>query len=1009
MKKIKRLEHWRLILLALVILPGSALKVSSEVLPVPEKSQALISVRTGEIASYPLIIQYRPERAIGSAGKGWAWSLDASLKQEKELPLIKISAYCNELLFLFDEKGNFSTNPATPGKLEWVNGDFNFTANTGERLYFSKDGNLKSIQHRNGNTAQINYDGKKRIKGWELKSDRIENVSFDDMLSMQSSDSGSSGNGKIDWDEHGRIKKIKNQDGIFEFKYEKELLCGISKNGKEYWFCAYDLKGRPNKINEGGRVYSLSYDEKGRLKQLQEEDGEDILLEYGTQLSDREINVWRLPAGVRTRYMISDDKKEMFIEEGPIGEKPDIFVKEDIATRIRMVETLQGDRFVMYPLPGGAFRVVSNQRGSIPKVTRVELDKLVTVNGSGAELYREMTLPSKFDRVSSSEFKNIGLVRRFDRKIVRMAAAKKTTALLKYNPEDRLESIAFPGGGTTSLSYDGEGRVKKIINADGMATCYSYGDSGKKVTEKLPDGTENCTWYLAENIPSRRLESNKRDTVYSYSDSGELSQVEMKGFDTQNYYLSPEEDLSSFNSKIFGEYIFKELEEGKVARIDSSGRAVFYFYDENGLTNLIKDENDKVLASCEFNQYRQPVKSKSSALSRELEYDKYGRLSKEKYPDWGIDLKYRYNPLGRVEMVTDNLGNTIRYVSDQVGLLNTLSDSKAGEFKLKYGWFGLPVELTRPNGIKTIWSYDNCGRLTACKHVLPGGKSIDYRYSYDSVGNIVQVKDSGNGSLEISYDGLSQVNGVKSSGSNLKVSYDNWGNVLQYGKEKVAYQVAGLPVKYGDFEVSCDPLAGVVRSGKGKDQTSFSYDWKNRLSEMVEKGQKSRWGYGPQGELASFEGAGKAKSFIYALGSLYAVKDKQGMTRYLNLPENDYCLAVIRPDGKVEYPLCEPSGSIVQLTDSKGNITGSRKFDVFGNPLGKDNLKLDTGAFGKLSFADGRILFIDGRAWSLPLLRALSVPVVEPGQTGLSDINMLSYLQGNPLSMINIFNARDNL
>ena len=82
-----------------------------------------------------------------------------------------------------------------------------------------------------------------------------------------------------------------------------------------------------------------------------------------------------------------------------------------------------------------------------------------------------------------------------------------------------------------------------------------------------------------------------------------------------------------------------------------------------------------------------------------------------------------------------------------------------GEVQL--GW----VELLRPNGMKTTWTYDDASRLVSMTHVKSNGDNIlSIAYEYDSAGNRTAITYTGahplSGRHVYAYDSLNRLIGA---------------------------------------------------------------------------------------------------------------------------------------------------------------------------------------------------------------------------------------------------------
>ncbi|PJZ70254.1 hypothetical protein CH373_12445 [Leptospira perolatii] len=212
---------------------------------------------------------------------------------------------------------------------------------------------------------------------------------------------------------------------------------------------------------------------------------------------------------------------------------------------------------------------------------------------------------------------------------------------------------------------------------------------------------------------------------------------------------------------------------------------------------------------------RRPTKTVSLAASANettsvLTYDSKGNLTKNvtSYTGSGLPstspriLEYSYDSYGNTTQEKDSSGSPSRGTNlvydSQLHQFVTERSSFGGSISfttrstIDYGSaFGLPLQITDPNGNKTYNTYDNYGRLTQVRADTDSGTSVIGSYSYHSSFPLgaKTILPSGTSAPDFAYkkysDGLGRTIYTVKSGSNGqyvrsgRVVYDSDGRVVR--------------------------------------------------------------------------------------------------------------------------------------------------------------------------------------------------------------------------------------
>jgi YD repeat-containing protein len=957
----------------------------------------------GNVSGYKLqcVNSALTAKATGSLGTGWIFSLDASLKASPDAQAVLVSAFSKNFSFLQAPDGTYKPIPGTTGALDRLEEEFYLTSE-GIKLHFSKDGVLKSVQDKSGDSCVFSFDGKGRLSGWTLKSDKTVDVSFDDNLGMNS---GSSENGKIEWGKEGLINSISGKKLDLRFSYENGKLKGAVSSSGRKWSFAYDDKFRIAKFAEPGKTCSITYDADGRAASLESSTGEAQYFKYAAGKDADTVKVWNSATERETVY--TTNPKTLIVIESKIYSPPETTLLIDREKGTAGYSTADGNTYSLVRKPDDSTEFRSLIKGSIPMLMTITPDEMVVRNEAGKELYREKTAVSRFISGNVGEFKANGLLKDSSGNVLEMISGGNTIATFKYDNAGLLKEIISPSEKViASLKYDDGGRLLSITNAVGDKTSYRHDALNRSITVIAADGTEKQYYFDEGGRPVKTVYPMGKEIRYGYGKDGMVSSVESPGFDLQEYYNSYDGSKSYLSSTLSGRWDFRSVDDGKfVVRASPDSLMTNFCYDGNKRLYATTDEKGQALAVCKYDKAGNLANFANAGVKYDFSYDNLGRRSSVKELNSGYGMSYTYSGLGAVCGIRDSDKDVTDYLYDSAGRPLEITSARAGKFTVKYNSIGMPALLSRPNGVKTKWEYDEMGRLSRQSNKFPDEKdNFSLSYKYDNVGNIHEITSSKDGLTSIKYDHLAQLSGIKAGKEGeQKIEYDKFGNLLRYGNAKAEFKANGL-VKFSEIlEYSCDDYARIKSAKSGKDILDLKYDRDNRLDSVFSNGKEFlSFGYDNRGRLAISREGGIPTRYFYSFGYLCAAvsPDRKETVKYVNSPITGECLALIRADGKVEYPLTDPSGTVTHLTNEKGAITSVRQFEIIGLTKGEDKMRVAMGYCGNIQFLNGRITFIDGIAFLTQAARAMSVRAPVPEERALKSYNPLSMLNANPFDRI---------
>jgi RHS repeat-associated protein len=322
-------------------------------------------------------------------------------------------------------------------------------------------------------------------------------------------------------------------------------------------------------------------------------------------------------------------------------------------------------------------------------------------------------------------------------------------------------------------------------------------------------------------------------------------------------------------------------------------------------------------------------------------YDSLDRLTSKATPEG--TLSYTYDAAGHVASITSSNSNgaSVSYSYDGLNRLSTVVDNRLGSTtSYSYDPASNLATATYPNGLKSTFTYDPLNRLTA----LNAG-TASYSYQLGLTGNRTQATEGNGRTLQWSYDGIyrltneavsadpSNVNGsvaysldpvgnrssaVSSLGT---VPSGNWTYNADDEVSTETYDNNGNTLTTGGKTLTYDAENHLTGMSVGGTTVSIVYDaFGNRVAKTV-NGVTTKYlvedDVNPTGLPQVMEEiAGSAVQRVYAYG-LQRISEDQ-------VVNNAWTVSFYGYDG---------AGSVRQLTNTAGTVTGTYEYDAFGNSV----------------------------------------------------------------------------
>ena len=325
------------------------------------------------------------------------------------------------------------------------------------------------------------------------------------------------------------------------------------------------------------------------------------------------------------------------------------------------------------------------------------------------------------------------------------------------------------------------------------------------------------------------------------------------------------------NSNEYIEYLY---DDNKVVRVcDGNGRSVNLLYKDDNLSCIKNELGRSILFEYE-NGFITKLTDYEGKVTLENKYDKAGRITSQRFAD-GVELAFKYDK----NSVTFNNGESeIVYYHDE----------------------GYRTVKITENGVSSLREFDKDG-LCIFDIDRKGNKTI---YEYNSDKKLIKVELPENIIVDLSYDGVGHLNGIKVNGEErLKQFNDVKGNPVEIfsasnERFEIVYNENSRPLKItapdkSVMNISYDTSGNVTEIANDTvKMVGYKYDELNRVVSIESSnGEKRFYKYNELGDITEVTNSfGEKRTYKYTANrQVSELKDFDGKTyeveyNNINLP-----------------------------------------------------------------------------------------------------------------------------
>ena len=515
--------------------------------------------------------------------------------------------------------------------------------------------------------------------------------------------------------------------------------------------------------------------------------------------------------------------------------------------------------------------------------------------------------------------------------VVGMTDSNGVQSTRKLDALGRLVEIADSSNRKVSFQRDALGRLTRITNAANHSTVFLYNPAGEVVEESFGDG------MLKKS--------------YAYDKAGRVLSVSVEP------------------SGVRREFRYDAL--GNMVSRASGGVTTTYEYDAMNRLSQVR-EDGKVVYTSGYGPSGELLNASGPEGAIRLAYNPEGLL--ESIAQQGMEIRYTYDPYGRVSSRVDAEGQKTVYTYDAADRLSQLIAPNGEKFAFSYDRMGRLTELAYPNGLKAGRGYDRAGNVVLERVNDRAGKVVFQRKTeYDLYRNPVRIEDLSGQSWRYSYDSMGRLVRAVTPGNEWSYSYDPLGNRSQMTRNGVTttYSYAGdlltgMTTGAERVRFSYDARGNLVREQSESRDIHYRYDFMDRLVQA--KGANPQFdlqvAYDALGRKVREVSDGTVKTILLdgldLVAEYVAGKPKR---KYVGGVEVDQLLAVVDDGGSAKYLVQDRQMSVVGATDRAGKWLSRVSYGPFGeadNPSASSRDYYYYGgrpALGKTGLVDNRFRF----------------------------------------------------
>jgi RHS repeat-associated protein len=461
-------------------------------------------------------------------------------------------------------------------------------------------------------------------------------------------------------------------------------------------------------------------------------------------------------------------------------------------------------------------------------------------------------------------------------------------------------------------------------------------------------------------------------TRYRYDNLGNLVEVRA-GFTEESGAVPAADDVEVQKTAVFDDFGRALTETDALGRTwhfeydghgnltkatDPKGQIVTRTYGYGGLVETLSayrydGDPAPIVTTYGRNALGQLTRAEAPEIAYTYGYDSAHRLTRVADARAGTYVDYLYSPGGLMDAQVDDQDRWTRYLYDPVGRLAGVWAHNDDLAAFLYDAAGRLQEKWFLSGVNSRYEYRPDGSLSRVVNRAPGGTVVSqhdytydaagnrethveqiggvsrtYRYVYDALDRLREVRDDADGGL---------IEGYGYDEFDNRVTRTNAAGTLAYVYD-AAHQLKEVressetgPLR-ASFEY--DDNGNLVQKAAGSETLSLVYDALDRLVEAQRTGfPLESYRYDPDGRRIEKSVGGDTTRFVYSGSDIVAEVGSDWATPralYTHGPGIDDPLVRTDDDGGALYYHRDGLGSSVAVSDQTGTTAATARYDAFG-------------------------------------------------------------------------------
>lgn len=538
------------------------------------------------------------------------------------------------------------------------------------------------------------------------------------------------------------------------------------------------------------------------------------------------------------------------------------------------------------------------------------------------------------------------------------------TLSIAYDANGNIDYMITPDSKTFDYSYDAMGRLKQEARPDGTLVAFDYDLNGNMTVLTNPKNINNTFDYTANDQRKTWATPMSGSYLYSYDKERKLKTIQFpSGKLITNTYtkglLTSTQTPEGTTNYTYG---CSSLITGAVRGTE----AITYTYDGSLVTSVIQTG----------------ILNKTISLAYNNNFD----VSSVSYAGKTYALTYDNDSL------LAGIGNFTITRDSQNGLPKTISDTKITVNRTFNGYGEIDQETSTLAG-NAVYSYqitnrDNAGRITGKTETI-GNTTINWEYSYDQMGRLIEVKKDGVSVEAYSYD---------ANGNRLTTTSTLRGIVDQ----AATYSMEDYTITSGNntYTFNVDGYLQYKATSSGTNTYNYS-SIGQLLSVNLEDGRNIEYVHDSLGRRVAkkIDGQIVEKYLWLDLITLLAVYDANDSLVYRFNYASGRMPNSMEYSGQTFYLSYDQVGSLRTVADNLGNIVKRIDYDSFGNILSDTNLSLNVpfGFAGGLHDRDTGLVRFGLRDYDPAIGRWTAK---DPIDFAGGDVNLFNYIAADPVNRV---------